>query len=116
MKKYVCIYLIIFAVLLLMIFTRGISQGVVLHEHDWGMLRAKTVFLIYNSIVSLVCLITANISTVSKKNRIRFKWIIPVAVLIVFVFFIPVVYVWQVGGAAGGVHEYYFTVIDNLRQ
>ena len=108
MKKYICIYLILFAVLLLMFYTGGISQGIILNELDWGRLKAKTVFLIYNLIVSLVCLITAVISTASKKNSIRYKWIVPAAALILIVLFLPLVYVWQVGGFAGGPHEYFF--------
>ena len=116
MKKYVCIYTILFAVLLLMIFTGGISQGIILDELDWGDLRQKTVFLIYNLIISLVCFITAVISTGSKNNRIRYKWIIPVAALVLIVLFLPIVYVWGVGGFAGGPHEYFFTLIEYLRQ
>ena len=116
MKKYICIYLILFAVLLLMFYTGGISQGIILNELDWGRLKAKTVFLIYNLIVSLVCLITAVISTASKKNGIRYKWIVPAAALILIVLFLPLVYVWQVGGFAGGPHEYFFTAIEYWRK
>ncbi|MBP5607206.1 MAG: hypothetical protein J6X66_02915 [Lachnospiraceae bacterium] len=60
MKKYICIYLTLFAVLLLLFFTGGISEGIILNEFDDGVLWGKTVFLIYNLIISLVCLITAD--------------------------------------------------------
>ncbi len=115
MKKYICIYLILFAVLFIMIFSRGIAQGIVLDELDRGMLRTKTVFLVFNTVISLVCLITAVVSTASKKNEIRYKWIVPAAALILTVLFLPIMYVWQAGGSAGGPHEYFFNIIEYWR-
>ena len=114
MKKYICIYLILFAVLFIMIFSRGIAQGIVLDELDRGMLRTKTMFLVFNTVISLVCLITAVVSTASKKNEIRYKWIVPAAALLT-VLFLPIMYVWQAGGSAGGPHEYFFSIIEYWR-
>ena len=104
MKRYVCVYTIIFGILLLFLLTGGISYGIVIEEHDHMYApdgsKGSAVFLIYNVITYIVCFIAAIIASFVKKNKLRIKWLIPIAVLI-FICVLPIVMVTSVGGISG---------------
>jgi multisubunit Na+/H+ antiporter MnhC subunit len=116
MKKYIGVYVILYAIILFLFLTGGVSQGIIIDEYDLGHtadgVKGETIFLVYNVIISLSCLVASIITVCLKGNRIRHKWIIPVVMIILIVLFLPIVYKWQIGGITGRPYEDYYTLIE----
>ena len=110
LRKYVFVYIILFAVLIIIFLTHGIPNGIIIHEEDYrermydGSIVTWT-FLIYNAGIILACFIVSIITTSIKGNRIRFKWLIPVVMLIISIVFLPTVQIMSLGGFSG--HDVY---------
>lgn len=90
MKKYIITYVVLFAILLVMGLTHGIPFGVTVSEVDeiFGIMPkiSKHIVLIYNIGIMLGCLIGAILITMKKDNTFSLKWLIPVVMLVSFVF------------------------------
>ena len=90
MKKHIITYVVLFAVLLAMGLTHGIPFGITVSEVDetFGIMPkiSKHIVLIYNIGIMLGCLIGAIRITMKKDNTFSLKWLIPVVMLISFVF------------------------------
>lgn len=110
LRKYVFVYIILFAVLIIIFLTHGIPNGIILHEEDnreWmydGSIVTWTL-LIYNTGIIFACFIVSIITTCIKGNRIRFKWLISVVMLIISIVFLPTVQIMSLGGFSG--HDIY---------
>ena len=118
MKKYFCSYAILFMILLLILITGGIPQGIIIHEidslgHADGF-KVEQVFLIYNFITILVCIITSIVITCMKANQIRFKWIIPVVLLILSAALLPIVRISSMGGFTGRSNTAYQSFVTSF--
>ena len=103
MKKYITIYSVLFAILFLMLFTGGIPYGIVLQEYDDAFLGIKDgytgymILQIYNILIMFICLIVNIITTCSKDNLIRYKWLLSIIMLVVLAF-LPIVKLHLGGG------------------
>lgn len=118
MKKYICSYAILFIILLLILITGGIPQGIIIHEidslgHADGF-KVEQVFLIYNVAAILVCLITSIVITCIKANRIRFKWIIPVILLVLSASLLPIFRISSMGGFTGRSNTAYQSFVTSF--
>ena len=108
MKKFISVYVTLFVVVLLLILTKGI---------DWKMelisaITAKSIrdglnffsyLLIGNLLIVLVCWTAVIAVTCLRSNKIRFKWLIALA-LVISLAFVPVIQV-KIGGGLMGIHE-----------
>ena len=117
LRKYIIVYIFLFAVLIIVFLTHGIPNGIIIHEvdhRDWmdGVKYTMT-FLVYNAGIILLCFITSIITTLHKGNRIRFKWLIPILMLIISIVCLPVFLAVQIGGFSGGIYNYYYTIAGN---
>ena len=105
MKKYLCAYAIILVILLLILITGGIPQGIIIDAHDHlgnaDGSNFEKIFLVYNFATILICLITSIVITCMKANQIRFKWIIPVILLVLSITLLPLVRISSTGGITG---------------
>ncbi len=117
LRKYVFVYIILFAVLIIIFLTHGIPNGIILHEEDnreWmydGSIVTWTL-LIYNTGIIFACFIVSIITTSIKGNRIRFKWLIPVVMLIISIVFLPTVQIRSFRGINGqDIYKGYYSSI-----
>lgn len=120
MKKYKYLYLIIFLILIILILTKGISKEIVLNyfnDADKGIkdgFAGHNVIYIYNVIIMLLLLSISCIMTFTKKNKMKWKSILLLAI-IMMILFIPVGRQCYSGGIAGITGQKYLYPIDILR-
>ena len=118
MKKYIGLYAVLLAIMLLILITGGIPQGIILDTHDnLGYAdgsKSEKIFLIYNFVTILVCLITSIVITCKKVNQIRFKWIIPVLLLALCVTLLPIVRISSIGGITGRPYNAYQSLLTSI--
>ncbi len=90
MKKYIIIYILLLVILLVMGLTHGIPFGITVSEIDCtrGFLPiiSSDIVLIYNIVIMLGCLVCAILVTTQKDNIFFLKWLIPIVMLISFIF------------------------------
>ena len=113
MKKYMCIYAILYVVLLVLIITGGIPYGIILNEIDKrGMpdgSQSTTMLLIFNIIIALVVFVVGMITSCIKNNKLRFKWLFPIGILVFTVALVPIIQIISIGGLSAGVHQEYYS-------
>lgn len=104
-KKCISAYAILLVILLLILITGGIPSGIIIDVHDHlgnaDGSKFEKIFLVYNFVVILLCLITSIVITCMKANQIHFKWIIPVILLVLSITFLPLVRISSIGGITG---------------
>ena len=110
MKKYRIIYVIMYLILLVLIFTKGIDIGFELYSHSDKYVidgfNETNIVLIFNFSIIVAILIASLIITFSKNNIIKYKGII-IGILIILVLFIPVFVEHITGGEMGANKEIY---------
>ena len=118
MKKYICVYAIILVILFLILTTGGIPSGIIIDAHDHlgnaDGSKFEKIFLVYNFVTILLCLITSIVITCMKANQIRFKWIIPVILLVLSVTLLPLVRISSTGGITGRPYTAHQSFIDSF--
>lgn len=89
-EKYIITYIVLLAILLIMRLTHGIPFGIMVSEIDelYGIVLKinKHIVLIYNIVIMLGCLVGTILVTVKKDNTFSLKWLIPIVMLISFLF------------------------------
>ncbi|MBR3515166.1 MAG: hypothetical protein IKO10_02335 [Lachnospiraceae bacterium] len=101
MKKYKAVYVILFAILLIMFITGGIPFGSILREEKGTAMDAGVatwIVLIYNLIIALIVLAVGIAISCIKDNKIRIKWLFPIGMLAFIITLVPVIKVIVVGG------------------
>ena len=118
MKKYLCAYAILFMILLLILITGGIPWGTIIDaQNSLGTadgFKVETVFLMYNFITILLCLITSIVITCVKANQIRYKWIISVILLAFSATLLPIVRTSSMGGFTGASNIAYQSFVTSF--
>ena len=113
MKKYIGVYMFLLAIVLIMFITGGIHQGNIVREIEMGGGACKNtvILLTYNTIIVLIVLIVGSIISFIKDNKIRFKWVFPIGMLVFALVLVPIVKIVTVGGFVGVETEYYFSIL-----
>ena len=112
MKKYIGVYVILCAILLILFVTHGIPYGTIVREDDFASMRAgKTTYILlaYNIIISLVVLVVGIVISCKKDNKLRFKWLFPIGMLVFILALVPILKIVSIGGfhAAKDIEFYY---------
>ena len=117
MKKYKIIYVIIYLLLLILVFTKGINIGIEVNSYndyyDKGIIdgfSGSSILLIYNLLIIITIFIISLITTFVKSNRIKYKNLIFIGILILLLF-IPVSIEHRSGGIAGINEERYTNIL-----
>lgn len=117
MKKYKVIYVIIYLLLLILIFTKGINVGIEGNSYndyyDKGIIdgfSGSSILLIYNLLIIITIFINSLIITLVKSNMIKYKSLIFIGILILLLF-IPVSIEYRSGGIAGINEERYVNIL-----
>lgn len=107
MKKYKILYVIIYLLLLALVFTGGINIEIKEKSYDdyydKGIIdgfAGSSVVYVYNFIIVIILFISSLIITLTKNNKIKYKNLIFVGILILLLF-IPVYMMHRSGGIAG---------------
>ena len=118
MKKYLCIYAILYVILLVLLITGGIPYGIILNETDKrGMpdgSKSTMTLLIFNIIIALVVFASGMIITCIKSNKLHFKWLFPGGILLFTVALVPIIQIISTGGFIEGVHQEYHSFITSF--
>ena len=117
MKKYKIIYVIIYLLLLVLVFTKGINIGVEGNSYDdyrdKGIIdgfSGSNTFLIYNFIIIICTFIVSLIITIIKNNKTKYKSFI-FAGIIILLLIIPTSIEYRSGGIAGINEERYTNIL-----
>lgn len=117
MKKYKIIYVIIYLLLLILVFTKGINIGIKWNSYDdyrdKGIIdgfSGSSMFLIYNFIIVITVFLVSLIITIISSNKIKYKKWIFIGILILLLF-IPTYFEKRSGGVDGIIKEIYINTL-----
>ena len=117
MKKYKIIYVIIYLLLLVLIFTKGINIGIEGNSYndyrDKGIIdgfSGSSIFLIYNFIIIITVFLVSLIITIVSSNKIKYKRWIFIGILFLLLF-IPTYIEHRSGGVAGINKKIYINIL-----
>lgn len=118
MKKYYWIYAVMFFILIVLLISGGIPHGIALvYRKAQGIddVSRKSIILVFNMLIMLICFVVALVVTISKNNAIKIKWVFPVLMLIVFAF-IPISLKMHSGGIIYQKHRELYSVIEFVKE
>ena len=104
MKNHKLYYWIIFGLVLIMAITKGFNIIIPINAYGNGASKGDISILLLNFIFVLTIWILSFILTISKKNTIKFKWIILITIIVISLF-IPV-----------GIHSYYAGIVGKYNK
>jgi hypothetical protein len=113
MKKYKLVYVIIYILLLILVFTRGIDGGIVVSSYNDGMIDGFSrcnILLIYNYIIMVSIFVVSLIITFIKNNKVKCKSLIFIGIIILLLL-IPTSEEHRSGGEAGINHKIYSNIL-----
>ncbi len=108
MKKFIGVYVILFVTIMGLILTKGIDWKIELisamtMKHIRDGFNFFSYLLIGNLVIAVVCWIVTIAITCMRSNKIRFKWLIALS-LVIGIAFVPLLQV-KIGGGVMGIHE-----------
>ena len=115
MKKYICIYAILCAILLILFVTHGIPYGNIIREqtHELAMDEGKTtwILLTYNIVIGIAVLAVGIVVSCIKDNKIRLKWLFPIGMLVFNVALVPIFKIATIGGFIREEIDYFLSLL-----
>ena len=118
MKKYIGVYMILYAILLIMFITHGIPYGSIVWEETEELIMdagtATWILLVYNILIALVVLVVGIAVSCLKDNKIRAKWLFPISMFAFIFALVPIVKVITIGGFIRVEIDYYFSLLKCL--
>lgn len=117
MKKYKIIYVIIYLLLIILVFTKGINIGIKGNSYndyyDKGIIdgfSGSSIFLVYNFFIIICIFVVSLIITIIKSNKVKYKSFILVGIVILLLL-IPTSIEHRSGGIVGINQERYTNIL-----